>query len=30
MSHVSTGHASYYISTEEATEDPTANEKTNK
>lgn len=30
MSHVSTGHASYYLSTEEVIEDPTANEKTNK
>ena len=30
MSQVSTGHASYYLSTEEVTEDPTANEKTNK
>lgn len=30
MSQVSTGHASYYLSTEEVTEDPRANEKTNK
>ena len=30
MSQVSTGHASYYLSTEEVTEDPTANEKPNK
>ena len=30
MSHFSSGHASYYLSTEEVIEDPTANEKTNK